>query len=130
MDFLQSTLGKVVTAALALAVIAGGIGWWQLGGEGRAAVLSGVGRGLAWLLVVLALPWAGFAVIGRVARLDSNAAGFALVGALTAAEFVGLLALFGWDFGGAVGWGFAAAAAVVAGAYNTLACDWIAEKLV
>ena len=129
MDFLQSTLGKVITAGLALGVVALAIGWWRMEEATQAAVLGGVGSTLAWLLVVLALPWAGFLAVGWVGRQDSNAAGVALVAGITLAEFALLLYLFGGGFGGGLGWAFAAAGTLVAGAYNLLACDWIAEKV-
>jgi hypothetical protein len=75
------------------------------------------------------VPWATFFVIGRIARLESNAAGAVLVGGYTLAE-AGLL---GWLFGagghGPTGWTLFAAAVLLAGAYNLLACDWIAERV-
>ena len=48
---------------------------------------------------------------------------------VTLTECALLLWLFGWSFGGAVGWAFAAAGALAAGVYNLFACDWIAERL-
>ena len=129
MSFLESTLGKVVTAALALGVVALGIGWWRMEEATQAAILGGVGATLAWLLVVLALPWASFLAVGWVGRQGSNAAGVALVVGLTLAELGLLTWLFGGSFGGGVGWAFAAAGTLLAGVYNLLACDWIAEKV-
>ncbi|MEM6313253.1 MAG: hypothetical protein AAF743_04155, partial [Planctomycetota bacterium] len=79
MEFLKSTAGKILTAALTLAVIAAGIAWWQMEPESRSALINGVGAAVGWFLGVLFLPWALFAVIGRVAKADTNAAGFALV---------------------------------------------------
>ncbi|MEM8876075.1 MAG: hypothetical protein AAGD32_17665 [Planctomycetota bacterium] len=129
MEFLKSTAGKILTAALTLAVIVAAIGFWQMEPESRDALVGGVGAAAGWLLAVLFLPWAGFAVIGRVAKADTNAAGFALVGTLTALEAVALSWLFGWNFGGAFAWSMAAAAVLFAAVYNLFACDWIAEKV-
>lgn len=129
MEFLKSTAGKILTAALALAVIGGGILWWQTDPASREAILSGIGRSVAWFLGVLLLPWASFLLIGRVAKADTNAAGVALVVGLTAGEALVLAWLFGWNFGGALAWTFAVAAVLFASVYNLFTCDWIAEKV-
>jgi FtsH-binding integral membrane protein len=128
MDFLKSAAGKVVTGLVALAVIATAVSWWQMDESSRDALLRGAGRVLAWFAVVLVVPWAGFFLIGRVARMESNAAGGALVLLLTAAEAVLLAWLFDWSVRGAAPWVFFGAAALFAGVYNLFTCDWIAEK--
>lgn len=128
MEFLKSLGGKVVGGAVALAVVAGGISWWRMDQPARDSIVSGVGWVMAWGAVVLMLPWAGFFLIGKVARLDSNAAGATLVMALTAAEALLLAWLFDWSIRGAPAWVFFSAAVLVAGVYNLFTCDWIAEK--
>ena len=128
MDFLKGVAGKVVTGLVALAVIATAISWWQMDDSTRATLLRGAGRVFAWLGIVLVAPWASFFLIGKVARLDSNAAGAALVGAMTAVEAAVLAWLFDWSVSGAATWVFFAAATLFAGVYNLFACDWIAEK--
>ena len=129
MDFVKGVAGKVVTGLVALAVIATAISWWQMDESTRSALLTGAGRILAWLGVVLAVPWASFFLIGRVARLESNGAGAALVVAYTAVEAAVLAWLFDWSVRGAAPWVFFAAATLFAGVYNLFACDWIAEKV-
>ena len=37
--------------------------------------------------------------------------------------------LFDWSIAGATAWVFYAAAVLVAGVYNLLTCDWIAERV-
>jgi len=128
MDFLKTALGKVVSGLVALAVVAAAISWWQMDPETRHMLLTGAGRIVSWFAVVLVLPWASFFVIGRVGRMDSNAAGAALVLLYTAAEATLLAWLFDWNVRGAASWAFFAAAALVAGVYNLFTCDWIAEK--
>jgi|SRR3954469_534393 len=128
MDFLKGVAGKVVTGLVALAVVATAISWWQMDESTRATLLRGAGRIFAWLGIVLVVPWASFFLIGRVARLDNNAAGATLVGALTVAEAAVLAWLFEWSVHGAAPWVFFAAATLFAGVYNLFACDWIAEK--
>jgi hypothetical protein len=128
MDFLKTVGGKVVGGAVALAVIAGGISWLQMDPQSRHDLMTGTGRVIAWLGVVLLLPWATFFMIARVAKADSIAAGAALVFTYTAAEAILLAWLFGWAIHGAAAWTFATAAVLVAGVYNLFTCDWIAEK--
>lgn len=129
MDLLKGVVGKVVTGLVALAVVATAISWWQMDESTRSTLLTGAGRIVAWLGVVLAVPWASFFLIGRVARLESNGAGAALVLAYTAAEAAVLAWLFDWSVRGAAPWVFFAAATLFAGVYNLFACDWIAEKV-
>ncbi len=128
MDFLKTVGGKVVSGMVALAVIAVAISWWQMDESTRHSLLSGTGRIVAWFAVVLIVPWASFFVIGRVGRMDSNAAGAALVLLYTAVEATLLAWLFDFSIRGAAPWVFFAAAALFAGVYNLFACDWIAEK--
>ena len=130
MDFLKGVAGKVVTGLVALAVIATAISWWQMEEATRAALLTGTGRVFAWLGIVLVVPWASFFLIGRVARLESNAAGATLVAAFTVVEAAVLAWLFEWSIRGAAPWVFFITAVLFAGVYNLFACDWIAEKAV
>ena len=129
MDFLKTVGGKIVTGLVALAVIASAVSWWQMEPATRHAILSGAGKIAAWFGVVLLVPWASFFLIGRVAKRESNTAGAALVLGYTAVEAGVLAWLFDWSIAGATAWVFYAAAVLVAGVYNLLACDWIAEKV-
>ena len=129
MDFLKTVGGKIATGVVALAVIAGALSWWQMEPATRHAIVSGTGKIAAWLGCVLLIPWASFFLIGRVARMDSNGAGAALVAAITLVEAAVLAWLFDWSIAGATAWVFYAAAVLLAGVYNLLACDWIAEKV-
>src|SRR5688572_33134401 len=115
MDFLKGVAGEVVTGLVALAVIATAISWFQMDEASRAALLRGTGRVFAWLGVVLVVPWASFFVIGRVARLESNGAGAALVLLITAAEEAVLARLFDRSVSGVEPVVFFAAAALCAG---------------
>lgn len=129
MDWLKGIGGKVAAGGVALAVVAGAISWFQMPPAQRDVILSNLGRAGAWLGVVLLVPWATFFLIGKIARLDSNAAGAVLVAGYTVAE-AGLLGwLFGFTAHGPTGWTLFAAAVLLAGVYNLLACDWIAEKV-
>jgi hypothetical protein len=128
MEFLKSVGGKIVGGLVALAVVASAISWWQMEPATRQAILSGAGKIAAWFGVVLLTPWASFFLIARVARMEKNSAGAALVLGYTAIEAAVLAWLFDWSIAGATAWIFYTAAVLVAGVYNLLTCDWIAEK--
>lgn len=128
MDLLKSLSGKVVVAIAALAVIAGGISWWQMSPSDRQAVLGGIGKLAAWVGVVVTLPWASFFITKWVAQRDSNLAGAVLVLGYTIVESALLVWLFQESLSGATAWTSAAAATLLAGVYNLFTCDWIAEK--
>ena len=130
MELLKTVTAKVVAGAVALAVVAAGISWWQMDDATRQMLLTGAGRIVSWLMVVLLAPWATFFVTGWVAKRESNAAGAALVAAYTLLEAVLLAWLFEFDVPGVTAWTFLSAATLFAGVYNLLICDWIAEKLV
>jgi hypothetical protein len=129
MDFLKSVAGKIISGAVVLAVVAAAISWWRTDPATRQMLLSGTGRIISWLGIVLIVPWATFFVIGRVGRTDSNAAGAALVASYTVIETVVLMWLFGWKMPNATAWTFLIVGALFAAVYNLFACDWIAEKI-
>ena len=129
MDFLKTMTGKVVSGLVALAVVAAGISWWQMDPATRQMLLSGTGKIISWLGIVLIVPWATFFVIGRVGKLDNNLAGAALVGAYTLIEALLLAWLFNWTVPGATAWTFFILGGLFAAVYNLFTCDWIAEKV-
>ena len=130
MDLLKTVTGKVVGGAVALAAVAGGITWYRTDDATRQMLLSGTGKIVSWLLIVLLAPWATFFVTTWVAKRDSNAAGAALVAGYTIVEAALLAWLFNWNSPGATAWTFLIVGALFAAVYNLLVCDWLAEKLV
>lgn len=114
---------------IALAVIAGGISWWRMEDATRQMIVGGMVNILAWLGIVLILPWISFPLIGKVARMESNFAGGVLVGVYTIVETVMLAWLFDWHITNVTAWAFLLVGGLVAGAYNLFTCDWIAEKV-
>lgn len=129
MDFLKTVTGKIVTGLVALAVIAAAISWWQMEPQTRSMIVSGTGKIIGWLLAILILPWATFFLSTWVAKFDSNLAGGILVLCYTLLELLVLAWLFNWNIHGTASWTFLVVGGLVAGAYNLLVCDWIAEKL-
>ena len=53
MELLKTVTGKVVGGAVALGVIAAAITWWQMDPTTRERILTGTGRILMWLGIVL-----------------------------------------------------------------------------
>lgn len=129
MELLKSTASKVVTGLVALGVVMGGITWWQTPPETREALVTGLGRIAAWLGIVVVVPWAGVMVIAWVSKKDSNAWGAGLVAGMTLVEAVLLAWLLDWSISGAAAWTFFLLAVLIAGAYNLLVCDWLAERV-
>ncbi len=129
-DFLKGIGGRVVGGFVLLAVVITAIVFYQAGPDGRAAFFDASGKIVGWLLIVALAPWALFWLVTWTARKDSNGAGAALIGTLTVVELLALWWMFGFGVGGAVAVGFFAVGSLLAAAYNLLACDWIADRLV
>jgi len=129
MELLNSITGKITAGVVALAVIAGGISWFQMDPATRQMLLSGTGKIAAWFGVVLFLPWVSFFLTTWIAKKESNLAGAGLVFGYTAMESLLLAWLFNWSIPGPTAWTFLIVGTLVAGAYNLLTCDWIAERL-
>ena len=129
MDFLKTVTGKVVSGIAGLVIVLAGISWWRMDSKTKDMLLSGTGKIVSWFGVVILIPWATFFIIGWVARMEKNAAGAILVFVYTALEALFLAWLFGWHLPGTTAWSFFAVGTLVAGVYNLLVCDWIAEKV-
>jgi hypothetical protein len=129
MDFLKTVTGKVVGGIVGLVVIIAAISWWRMDPATKQMLLSGTGKIVSWLGIVLVAPWATFFAIAWVGRMRSNRAGAILVFTYTALEVMLLAYLFNWRMPGATAWTFFTLGALVAAVYNLLVCDWLAEKL-
>ena len=129
MDFLKTVTGKVVSGLVALAVIICAVSWYRMDPLTKQELISGTGKIFSWLGIVLIVPWLSFAIIGRIAKMQSNLAGAGLVLAITLLEMLLLGWLFTWSIGGRTAWTFVILGGLVAAIYNLLTCDWIAEKV-
>jgi FtsH-binding integral membrane protein len=129
MELLKTVVGKVATGLVALGVVAGAISWSQMDDQTRQMLLRGVERIALWLGVVLVWPWASFALIGRIARAESNLAAGLLIAAYSLAEALLLAWLFHWQILTSTAWTFLLFGGLLAATYNLLICDWIAEKV-
>jgi hypothetical protein len=127
-ELLKTITSKVVGGAVLLAVAAGGISWWRMDEASHRMLLSGTAKITAWLGVVALLPWVTFFFTTAVTRAESNMAGGLVVAGYTVAETALVAWLFGWRIAGPAGWTFLLAGMLLAGVYNLLVCDWIAER--
>ena len=122
-------IGERILSWIALALLIGaGVGIYMMGPDGRAAVLSGIWRSALWLVIAAMLPWSARLFVTRIADAGSNWAPLALLAGYTLVDVLcGVVLLTAWP---ASGWAwFAALAAVgVAGAYNYLVCEYLAEQ--
>jgi FtsH-binding integral membrane protein len=129
MDFFKRVGAIVIGGLVALGVLAGAISWWRADPATHDWLLRIIGHCLAWMAIVLMVPWATFFIVSAVARKDSNAAGGVLVGTYTVIE----LALFFWLFHtsawDATMFVILVGAGLFAAIYNLFACDFIAEKV-
>jgi hypothetical protein len=128
-DLLKKIASIVIAGAVALGVVVGAISWFQMDPADRSAVLSTVWRALAWIGIVVVLPWATYFITTWVAKRHSNAAGALLVGGLTVVDALVLLWLFDFSIHGTTPIVLMILGVLVALAYNLLTCDWIAERL-
>lgn len=121
-------LGEKVLGWIALAlIVAAGIAIWQMPAETKSAILSGAWRSLVWLVIVAVLPWTARLFIGRVLEAGTNWAGLALIGGYVLADIiVGWVLMTGWPSGG-WGWMAVLTALGIAGLYNYLVTEYLAE---
>ena len=130
MDFLKGIGGKVIGGVVFLGVVVTAIAFYQAGPEGRAAFFDASGKIVGWVLVVALAPWALFFLTTKAARKDSNAWSALLVGTMTGVELLFLWWMFDFGIGGPISVTFFAVGALLSAAYNVLACDFIADRLV
>jgi hypothetical protein len=129
MDFLKTITGKVVSGLVGLTVIICAVSWYRMDDQTKQSLESGTGKIFSWFGIVLIVPWLSFALIGRVGKMRTNVAGALLVIVMTAVEMALLGWLFDWSIAGRTAWTFLILGGLVAGIYNLLTCDWIAEKV-
>ncbi len=120
--------GRVLTAVLFVTGAAAVI-WFYKHPEHWDAMWSVIGRGAAWIGVVVALPWACFFAPRWIMRKDSNAAGVALLAAYLAVDVAAALLLAGGSDHGTFTWIVFILGFLAAGAYNLVVCDYQVSRL-
>ena len=122
-------LGEKVVGWIALGcLIALGVAIYQLGPDGRQAIWSGIWKSGVWLAIAAALPWTARLFIRRIIEVGSNWVGLALISAYVLVDAVVGIVLLGGLPGGGWGWTAALAALAVAGTYNFLVAEYLAEQ--
>ncbi len=129
MELIKKIATILLTGAVGLGVVVGAISWFQMPAEDRSAILGSVWRALAWLGIVLILPWATYFVTTWVSKRESNLAGAVLVAGYTLVGGLILAWLFDFSIHGTTAIVLVILGILIALAYNLLVCDWIAEKL-
>lgn len=119
--------GKVLTAILVVAVGLAGY-WFYQHPEQIAALWLIVRRSLVWLAFVAILPWGLFFLPAMVMRAESNAAAAGLLAGYLVLDIVFALWLAEWRLSGGLTWAVVVVGFLVAGVYNFLVCDYLAEK--
>ena len=120
--------GKVLTAILVVGSAAS-MYWFYKHPEQLETIWDVLKSVLAWLGIVLVLPWAGFFLMPWVVKFDTNvASGLLLVGYLLI-DFLVALSLSGWGVEGTLTWMVLILGFLAAGVYNFLVCDFQAHRL-
>lgn len=118
--------GKVITAILVVASSVTLIWFWKHP-EDLKALWENIKGVLVWLGFAAVLPWATFFVPTKVVKMESNAAGAAMLGGYLFVDMIVAFWLSGWSINGVLTWGVVLLGFLVAGIYNFLACDYLAE---
>ncbi len=121
-------LGEKILGWIALALIAGiAFGIWQMEPESRAAIWKGIWTTIAWIAIAALLPWSARFFIKRILEVGSNWAAAGLVIGFVLLDIIAGLGLKGFP-GGGWSWFFSLAALAVAGTYNYLVTEYLADQ--
>ena len=126
---LLGKLGDKVLTMVAVALVGlGAYALYAMGPAGRGALWTGIGHTIAWLVIAAALPWSAKAFIGRILAVGSNWAGLAVIAGFTLIDLLaGRLLMGAWPAGGWA-WLASLAALGIAGSYNYLVTEYVAEQ--
>jgi uncharacterized membrane protein len=104
-----------------------GIAIYQMPTETKQAIWSGIWRSIVWFALIAAIPWSAKLYIRRVLEIGSNWASVALIAGLVLADIIaGLMLITGWP-DGFWGWISVIGALGIAGTYNYLVTEYLAE---
>ena len=120
--------GKVLTAILVVGSAAS-MYWFYRHPEQLESVWDVLKSVLAWLGIVLVLPWAGFFLMPWVTKLDTNVASGLLLAGYLAIDFLVAVALSGWSVEGTLTWMVLILGLLAAGVYNFLVCEYQAHRI-
>ena len=101
MDLLKGIVGKIVAGLVGLAVIAGGISWYEMAPATRKALVSARGGFSVGWGSYCSCRGRAFSLLGGLPGLKAIGQGALLVAGYTAAEAIALAWLFHWQLHGA-----------------------------
>ncbi|GMU82066.1 MAG: hypothetical protein AMXMBFR47_19370 [Planctomycetota bacterium] len=124
-----SRLSEKVLGWIALAIVVLlGIAIYQMPADTKSAIWSGFWRSVVWFLLAAGVPWTAALFIRRVVQFGTNWAGIGLIAGFTLADvLLGISLMTVWP-SGAWAWAATIAAVSVAGIYNYLVCEYLAER--
>lgn len=121
----EKVLGWVALAIVALLAVA----VYQMPAETKAAIWSGFWRTTVWVVIAAGLPWSAGLFIRRVAAAGTNWAGVGLIAAYLVLDLVAAaLLMTGWP-SGAWAWIASLGALALAGTYNYLVAEYLADTV-
>jgi FtsH-binding integral membrane protein len=125
-------LGRVAEKVLSLIglalVVLCGVALYRMEPQTRQAIWEGIWRTVVWVVIATALPWVTRFFVSRILEVGSNWAGVILLAAFTLVDLLaGLILMKGWPSGG-WGWTAALTALAVAGLYNYLVTEYLAQQ--
>lgn len=126
---------RVATAAIGLAVLAGGI-WCYQNPEAVKAFGSAVKLTLVWLAVAAALPWTSYLFMRPLLEYQARqgsatgaaATSLAVIGGYCLIDVMLAFWLAGWSVSGAMSWLVLILGFVAAAAYNFVICESLARR--
>ena len=121
--------GKVITAVLVVSSTLIVIWYFRLPPEERAALWSMARSALIWVGFVAVLPWATFFVPARVVRAESNAVAAGMLLGYLLADVGFAMYLTRGNFGGTWQAAVLILGFLIAGLYNFVACDFVANRV-
>ena len=116
--------GKLVTAILVVGV-AGGVIWFWKHPEDLRSIWDTAKSAMAWLGLVLVLPWALFFTIPLTRKFDNNLAPAVMLLSYLAIDAVAALWLAEWSIQGSLNWIVVIFGLLAAGIYNFLVAQTI-----
>lgn len=124
-----SRVGERVLGWIALGMlVALAVAIWQMPAATKAALWSGAWRTATWVAIAAVLPWTSRPFMARMVEAGSNWVGVGLLAALTAADLVAaLLLMTGWP-AGAWPWVLSVGMLALAGVYNYLVTEYLADQ--
>jgi hypothetical protein len=124
---------KAVGWLILAGIVALGFAIYQMPSETKWTIWNGIWKTIVWVVLAAALPWSARLFLSKVLEFGSNWAGVVLIGVLIGAfvaiELLAGLLLMGGLPSGGWGWIAALGALLLAGTYNYLVTEYLADTV-